>query len=53
MIHVRWSVSDSNVQMKVDCSFKKDMLKGDQANEIRIEFVEFLDDSTQFMLNDV
>ena len=28
------------------------MLKGAQTNEISIKFVEFLDDSTQFMLND-
>jgi len=28
------------------------MLKGSQENEIQVKFVEFLDDSTQFMLND-
>ena len=38
--------------MKVECNFQADMLKGAGANEIQIRFVEFLDDSTQFMLND-
>ena len=38
--------------MKVECALKQDMLKGARANEIKIRFVEFMDDSTQFMLND-
>ncbi|KAK8795826.1 hypothetical protein WA171_003794 [Blastocystis sp. BT1] len=40
------------IHMKVECAFKQDMLKGARANEIKIRFVEFMDDSTQFMLND-
>ena len=38
--------------MKVDCSFIKDTLKGDDTNEIKIKFVEYLDDSIQYMLSD-
>ncbi|KAK8826303.1 hypothetical protein WA538_001443, partial [Blastocystis sp. DL] len=34
------------VHMRVQCSFKQDMLKGSQENEIQVKFVEFLDDST-------
>lgn len=36
----------------MECAFKQDMLKGSQYNEIKIRFVEFLDDTTQYMLND-
>lgn len=37
--------------MRVECSICDDMLKGGAVNEISIRFVEFLDDSTQFMLS--
>ena len=38
--------------MKVECTVKQDMLKGARANEIKIRFIEYMDDSTEFMLND-
>ena len=38
--------------MKVECKFQSDMLRGASVNSISIHFVEFLDDTTQFMLND-
>ena len=38
--------------MRVECEFKQDMLKGAQYNEIKIRFIEYLDDSTQYMLKD-
>lgn len=38
--------------MKVTCNMKSDMLKGARMNELEICFVEFLDDSTEHMLND-
>ena len=38
--------------MKVECIFVKDMLGGAESNEIRIRFIEYLEDSTQYMLED-
>ncbi|KAK8829593.1 component of TRAPP complex [Blastocystis sp. ATCC 50177/Nand II] len=40
------------IHMKVECVFKEDMLLGAPANEIKIRFIEYLDDSTQYMLDD-
>lgn len=38
--------------MKVDCNVIQDTLKGDDVNAIRIRFIEYLEDSTQYMLNE-
>lgn len=38
--------------MKVDCSVIQDTLRGDDANAIRVRFVEYLEDSTQYMLSE-
>lgn len=38
--------------MKVECVFKQDMLLGAPCNEIKVRFIEYLDDSTQYMLDD-
>lgn len=32
--------------------FKQDMLFGAPCNEIKVRFIEYLDDSTQYMLDD-
>ena len=38
--------------MKVECVFKQDMLFGAPCNEIKVRFIEYLDDSTEYMLDD-
>ena len=38
--------------MKVECVFKQDMLFGAPCTEIKVRFIEYLDDSTQYMLDD-